>query len=271
MLRATALGRVSVLALLVCSSLDCVAEPSGASASTKLDRELVPGLRLLAAEPAEDDGHLVETLVHEGYVYTANSLGIVTMRLDEGGGLTMTDNGKQAAGQWTSCTTIAIHRSSDTLYCGSDGPSQGNPRVEIYDLADPAAPTLREPLPLESWAVRNLHVVDDTLLIHQFDAGLWTAQIDARRDLSALTRTAVEGNIRFSVRVGESLVSAFADVEGSGTELRVLEPSSLVELDRLALDGPPLGLSADEEGRPTVVVALGSGGLAIVDLDGDRL
>jgi hypothetical protein len=235
--------------------------------------EYEPGLRLLDAEQGDRNGHLVETLVHEGYVYTANSQGVVTMRLEPDGGLSLTDTGKEAAGLWTSCTSLAIHRASDTLYCGADGPSQGEPRIELYDLSDPAHPVLHEPFFIEpgTWAVRDLEVVDDTLVINQFDAGLWTAQIDGQGQLSELAQAPVEGNVRFTVAVGDRLVSAFADLEGTGTQLRVLDRDSFAELDRLALSGPPLGLTADAEGGRALAVALGSGGLALVDLEGDEL
>jgi hypothetical protein len=278
-----------VLALFGCSAVprdeiessgDEQADESGEP--PKLESELEPGLRLRDAERAEDDGHLVEMLVHEGFVYTANSLGIVTMRLDDDGGLTMTDNGKAAAGQWTSCTTLAIHRESDTVYCGADGPSMGSPRIELYSLADPAAPVLREPFLLEppTWAVRDLEVVGDRLLINQFDEGLWTADIDPLGQLGGLTHAPVEGNVRFTVAAGGRLVAAFADLEGQGTQLRVLDAETFAELDRLSLAGPPLGLSVDvegaggetsDEGSVALAVALGSGGMAIVELDGDAL
>lgn len=272
------------LALLGCSAVpDEEPATSGAEQAEdsgeplKLESELWPGLLLRDAERADDDGHLVEILVHEGYAYTANSLGIVTMRLEADGGLTMTDNGKAAAGQWTSCTTLAIHRASDSLYCSADGPSMGAPRIEVYDLSNPAAPVLREPFLLEptAWAVRDLEVVGDRLLINQFDAGLWTADIDALGGLDGLTQAPVDGNVRFTVAAGERLVASLADLEGSGTQLRVLDAVTFAELDRLALDGPPLGLSVDveapAEGPVGLAVALGSGGMVIVDLDGDVL
>jgi hypothetical protein len=270
-----------VLALLGCTAVPDAAESDAAESDAaesgvlepKLESELTPGLGLRDAERADFDGHLVEILIHEGYAYTANSLGIVTMRLDDDGGLTMTDNGKAAAGEWTSCTTIALHAASDTVYCSADGPSMGAPRIELYDLSNPAAPTLREPFLIEpmTWAVRDLEVVGDRLLINQFDAGLWTAQIDEFGQLSELSQAPVEGNVRFTVAVGERLVASFADLEGSGTQLRVLEPETFAELGTLALEGPPLGLSPDSEGGSSLAVALGSGGMAIVDLVGDSL
>ena len=279
------LSSLSSLGSLGCSVVPELAVDGGSDESTgdgdageapKLVSDRVPGLRLRDAEQAELDGHLVEIIVHEGYAYTANSLGIVTMRLDDDGGLTLTDNGKQAAGQWTSCTTIALHAASDTIYCAADGPSMGEPRIELYDLSaplgDPAAPVRREPaVPLGegSWAVRHLEVVGDTLLSNQFDHGLWTAPIDALGQPGELVRAPIDGNVRFTVAVGERLVSLLADIEGSGTQLRVLERDSFTELARLALDGPPVGISADLDGSPTVVVALASGGLAVVDVSND--
>lgn len=277
-----------VLALLGCTAVpDEPPDSNGAEQADdggeppKLESELEPGLILRDAERADVDGHLVEILVHEGYAYTANSLGIVTMRLDDDGGLTMTDNGKAAAGQWTSCTTIAMHRASDSLYCSADGPSMGPPRIELYSLVDPSAPVLQEPFLLEpaTWAVRDLEVVGDRLLINQFDDGLWTADIDALGQLGELTQAPVEGNVRFTVAAGGRLVAALADVEGSGTQLRVLDAETFAELDRLSLAGPPLGLSVDAEasdveagaGPVALAVALGSGGMAIVELEHDAL
>jgi hypothetical protein len=274
------------LALVVLALLGCTAVPDAAgsdasesdtaesgAAEPKLESELTPGLGLRDAERADVDGHLVEILIHEGYAYTANSLGIVTMRLDADGGLTMTDNGKAAAGEWTSCTTLALHAASDTVYCSADGPSMGAPRIELYDLSDPAAPTLRAPFLIEpaTWAVRDLEVIGDRLLINQFDAGLWSAQIDEFGQLSELSQAPVEGNVRFTVAVGDRLVASFADLEGPGTQLRVLEPETFAELGTLSLEGPPLGLSRDSEGGSSLGVALGSGGMAIVDLVGDAL
>jgi hypothetical protein len=51
----------------------------------------------------------------------------------------------------------------------------------------------------------------------------------------------------------------------------LLEPDSFTELDRLPLRGPPLGLSADADGHPRVAVGLGSGGMAVVSIEGDTL
>jgi hypothetical protein len=269
-----------VLALLGCTAApDELAskETDDGGEALKLESELESGLILRDAERADHDGHLVEMLVHEGYVYTANSLGIVTMRLDDDGGLTMTDNGKAAAGQSTSCTTLAIHRESDTLYCSADHPSVAPPAIELFSLADPSAPVLRDAFELEAWSVRDVEVVGDRLLINQFDDGLWTADIDALGQLSALTRQPVEGNVRFTVAAGGRLVAAFADLGGPGTQLRVLDAETFAELDRLSLDGPPLGLSVDVEaadsadGPVALAVALGSGGAAIIELDGDTL
>jgi hypothetical protein len=263
-----------VLALLGCSA---VADSDGSEQAEggeppKLESELTPGLRLLDAERADFDGHLVETLVHDGYVYIANSHGVVTMRLEPDGGLTMTDNGK-AVGEFTSCTTVSLHEASGTLYCGADGPSMGDPRIEVYDLSDPAAPVLRDPFLIEpiTWAVRDLEVIGDRLLISQFDAGLWTAQIDELGQLSELTQTTVEGNVRFTVALGDRIVGLFADIEGTGAQLRVLDPETFAVLGSLPLVGPPLGISVDVEGGSSLAVALGSGGMVIVDLDGDSL
>jgi hypothetical protein len=140
---------------------------------------------------------------------------------------------------------------------------------------------LREPFSFEppTWAVRDLEVVGDRLLINQFEKGLWTADIDALGQLSGLAHAPVDGNVRFTVAAGGRLVAVFADLAGAGTELRVLDAETFAELDRMSLAGPPLGLSVDvqasgseaAEGPVALAVALGSGGMAIVELDGDAL
>jgi hypothetical protein len=235
--------------------------------------EITPGLAVRGGDFATVEDHLVEMIVHAGHVYVANSsLGVSVMRLDDNGGVTLTDVGSTYEDE-RRCTTLALHAASDTLYCGADMPigQQPGARLELYDVSTPGLAVWRESFFVELWSTRDVEVVGDQLLMQQFDDGLWTAEIDPQGRLSQLQQRVVDGNARFSVGVGDRIVSLFGDVEGEGSHLRLFEPGSFLELDRLPLRGPPLGLSADAEGRPRVAVGLGSGGMAVVALDGDTL
>ncbi|PRP98113.1 hypothetical protein [Enhygromyxa salina] len=227
--------------------------------------DLSPGIVLRGGDYADFDDHLVELLVHEGHVYVANStLGVAAMRLDDDGGVTLTDPGSLPS-TLRRCTSVAVHAKSDTLYCGSDAPMGATgPVVEVYDISTPGTVTWRGAFALEKPAIRDLEVVGDQLLIQQFDDGIWTAQIGAGGLLSQLSDTGIVGNARVSVAVNGEVVTLFADPAGPGAQLRLFDPSTWTELDRLALAGPPLGLSADAEAGSRVAVGLGSGGMAVV-------
>jgi hypothetical protein len=268
---ALALALCGPLALAPCG---CGSAPDDAPVDTApLSSELTPGLLLRGGDFATVEDHLVEMVVHEGHVYVANSgLGVSVMRLDDDGSVVLTDVGS-SYDELHRCTSVALHAASDTLYCGSDlpsGPLPGN-EIEVFDISTPGQAIWRERFPVEEWSTRDLEVIGEQLLIHHFDGGLWTAEIDAQGQLSQLQATSVEGNVRFSLGVGDRIVTLIGDVDGDGAQLRLLQPGSFEELDRLPLRGPPLGLSADADGQPRVAVGLGSGGMAIVAVDGDTL
>jgi hypothetical protein len=246
----------------------------GPADSAKLVSDIAPGLSVRGSASFSPDDHLVEILVHEGHVYAANSWsGVGVLRLEPNGGLEVVERGVEVFGE-VRCTSLAVHRGSDTLYCAGDSPQQFEPRIpaiEVFDLADPGHPERLEPFELMNWSVRDIVVVGDTLLVHQLSDGLWTAKIAADGSLGELEeRVEVEGNARTSVVVGERVVMAFADPEGQGTQLRLYEPDTWTERARLSLAGPPLGLSA-EAGGARVAVGLGSGGAAIVEVGPDSL
>ncbi|PRP93184.1 hypothetical protein ENSA5_44510 [Enhygromyxa salina] len=260
------------LALGLGCSFGCVApEPEP---TTQLASETVLGLELLGTERATPIDHFVELLVHEGHVYVANSgFGIAVMRLEEDGGLTLTEAGSNPDNlpqeEWVRCTTLALHASSDTLYCASDSPIF-NPDLLVYDVSVPGAPVLRERILLEQWTIRDLEVVGDTLVLAAFEDGLWSAELDPGGAPAPLEQRA-EGNARLVASVGERIVLGVADMQGPGTQLRVLDPQTFAELDRLELEGPLIGLNADSSGASQVAVAQGSLGVALVDLNGDTL
>jgi hypothetical protein len=234
--------------------------------------DLSPGLTLRGGEYADFDDHLVELLVHEGHVYVANStLGVAAMRLEVDGGLTLTDAGSVIS-TLRRCTSVAVHAASDTLYCAADATMRPDgPVVEVYDIGTPGVVAWRGLFALEKVAVRDLEVVGDQLLIQQFDDGIWTAQINQGGNLSQLSDTGIVGNARVSVAVGGRVVGLFADPGGAGAQLRLFDPATWSELDRLPLTGPALGLSADAEGHSRVAVGLGSGGMAVVEVAGQQL
>lgn len=238
--------------------------------------DILPGLSVRGAASLSPDDHLTELLVHEGYVYVANSFGgLGVLRLEDDGALTITDHGIQPDEYGSlRCTALAVHRPSNTLYCAADSPNAIEPRIpgiDRFSLHDPAHPQQLEPFPVMFWSVSDIEVFGDVLLIHQFMDGLWTADIGPDGELSNLEPAPVEGNARTSVVLGDRVVAAFADVHGEGTQLRLYDPSTWTELARLELAGPPLGMSVDAGGEPRVAVGLGSAGMALVDVGPDSL
>ncbi|MFO7566688.1 MAG: hypothetical protein R6X02_28855 [Enhygromyxa sp.] len=233
---------------------------------------VVSGITLRGGDFATDEDHLVELVVHEGHVYVANSnRGLAAMRIEPDGGLTRTFEGHPQS-ELLRCTTLAVHAASDTLYCGNDEPFDvPEPTLVLFDISTPGQPVRRESFDLVELSTRDLEVVGDRLLIHHFHRGLWTAEISPTGALFGLEDTGIEGNARVSAAVGDRVVTLFGDLDGPGAELRLLDPRGWSEIDRISLSGPPLGLSADVRGAPRVAIGLGSGGMAIVDVDEDEL
>jgi len=230
--------------------------------------ELRPGLSLRDGASVLE-GHLVEMVVHEGHVYAADSnSGVTVVRLEADGSLTTTQNTPNPATVHR-CTTLALDRASDTLYCGSDR-TDDTAKIELYDVSKPGSASLRGSFAINYDATRDVAVVGDTLLISSFESGLWTAQIDAQGDLSGLVELGIEGNARFAAGLDGRVVSLWSEPSELGALVRLSAREDFAELDRLALAGPPLGLSVDPEGH-RVAVALGSGGAAILRLDDDEL
>jgi hypothetical protein len=184
-----------------CLLFGCAAGPDDAASDvgTPASSEIKPGLVLRGGDFATLEDHLIEMVVHEGHVYVANSsLGVSVMSLDANGGVTLTDVGSSYE-ELHRCTTVALHAASDTLYCGSDAPTGMQPgaRIELYDVSTPGQAIWREGFSVQEWATRDVVVVGEQLLIQHFDAGLWTAEIDDRGQLSQLQKSSVEGNVRF--------------------------------------------------------------------------
>ena len=263
-----------------------------ASPPSGVQSELRSGLVLRGGERATPNDHLVELVVHEGHVYVGNSnYGLSAMRLEPDGSLTLTQSNTSDVDYPDPhrCTSLAIHRSSDTLYCASDwgwpdSDLPEDPKLTVFDLSEPGNPIVRQRFALGSGVTRDLEVVGDRLLLHHFDEGLWTVAIEADGSLGPFeTKTAIEGNARVSVGLagGARIATLFsnaggasnagsAEQPGGGAQLR-LYTADFVELDRLDLAGPALGLGGDESGTARLVAALGSGGLALIDTADDHL
>lgn len=267
--------------LLLLAATSCGAEQSGSDAGLDAEPdweqvEVAAGVTLRGGDFASREDHLIELLVHEGYVYVANSnRTLASMRLEPDGGVTLIEEGMVDSIP-IRCTNLAVHAPSSTIYCGTDDPFDvPAPILERYDISTPGALRRREPFGLAQWSVRDVEVMGDHLVINHFDGGLWVADIDAEGELSQLRDTGVQGNARVSVALGDRVVTLLADIEGQGAQLRLLDPGDWSgewsELARLDLSGPALGLSADAGGAPAVGVGLGSGGMAIVDRVDDTL
>jgi hypothetical protein len=239
--------------------------------------DIVAGITLRDGTMVTTEDHLVEVVVHEGHLYVANSnLAAGAVRLEPDGTLTLTDEGENYSAL-IRCTSLTVHAPSDTLYCANDRPfNSAIPTVRIADISTPGRIEWRDSFELEGFGTRDLEVVGDRLLIQQFHEGLWTADISPSGELSGLTDTGVSGNARVSKAIGDRVVTLFGDVEGTGAELRLFSfgragMDDWTELDRMSLSGPPLGLSVDAGGGPRAAVGLGSGGMALIDVEADEL
>lgn len=260
---------------LACACADEVQEPGPPPES-----ELVAGLELRGADFFISDDHQVEVVVHGEYAYVANSnVALGAAHLDADGGVTTTWRGLTYE-DLMRCTTLAVHAPSDTLYCGADDTTSVQKwgySIHLFDLSDPEIPTLRGSAPLENRThVRDIELIGERLVVHEFDGGIEVLPVMPDGELGPRTSLELEGNARYSVGVGELVVSLFADDSdtGQGAELRLYavdeagtEAEAWTLLDLLPLAGPPIGLSADVSGRERVAVALGSGGMAIVSVD----
>lgn len=150
------------------------------------------------------------------------------------------------------CTLIALHSPSRSLYCAA----ADRATIAIFD-ADTAR--LRSPGNLFdelASGYRDVHVVDDTLYLAAFSAGLLRAPIAADGSLGSL-ETYLDGDV-----VGVGGDSDRLVVLDRTQGLRLIEggqPTAVVPLD-----APMLGLVVHDG---LAVVALGSLGAVVIDLD----
>lgn len=264
---ATAGIRSRWLAASMLMGLGCAAPDREPEQAPRLVSEFGQGLTLAGAVRSSPDDHLVELLRYRDHVYAANSMaGIVVARLEPDGGVTLTHVGEYSEG--IRCTCLALHEASETLYCAAADLGT----LTRFDVSTPGELVELDTTQLGFGGVRDLDVRADNLLFHAFDEGLWIAGLDpASGELSSIGAAPVTGNARSSVNLDERVVALLADAEGPGAVVSLLDPETWQELDRLELEGPAIGLGGDEQGGDRVAVALGSMGVAVVEVRGDRL
>jgi hypothetical protein len=162
------------------------------------------------------------------------------------------------------CTTVAMHPASRTIYCGfTEDASRG---LTTFRVGDGGVPTLRDTNAIESLVlnVRDLHIVGDTLYFALFRGGLWAASIGADGALTNFHDTGLVGDIRFVDGDASRLVVLDND---RGLVIARPEGDRVVELGRLGLDGPKIGLTVRGD---RAFVALGSAGAYALNVAGER-
>ncbi len=158
------------------------------------------------------------------------------------------------------CTTIDVHTPSKTLYCASDSSEE----ILAFDLTTPTHPAFREVVVSQpDMVVADLTVVGDTLWIAHYNAGISRAAIAPSGQIDDHTSVLAGEHVR-KIAASEGDLFALTGTRGL-IKLQLGEDGQLSEVWQLPLEGPPLDLSL--RGR-RAVVALGSGGAAVVDLDG---
>lgn len=247
-------GRPLLAALTVLGALGCAGDGGGG------DLPVIQGLALRARGAQYTPGpHLGQLLPHGDVIYVANSFdSLAAWAFDGAGGLTATLDRPWQAGDHR-CTTLAVHAPSRSLYCSSDERTG----IRVYDLTDRHAPAVRidrAPGVPELYA-RSIHIAGDQLYVARFDEGLLALSIGADGSFTAQREVRLDANVRFVD--GEAPLVALTSDRG----LLVLadDGAEVSVLGQLPLDGPPLDLRVVGD---TALVALGSAGVAVVDISG---
>lgn len=228
---------------------------------------LLETARLNVAASPEGSPHLGEIALDGDRVYLANSFaGVTALQQTISGGLAVTSS-------WTGipakprCTTIAIHRPSQTLYCatpayGANGVPSG--AVSAYGLELPGTPLVRDALALVApgAAFADVEVVESALYLAAFEGGLMRAPIKAGGELSAAVATGIGSHTVAVTHSGTQL--ALLDLD-AGLVLATHTATGVTQTGALALDGPLLDVSV--RGK-RVAVALGSAGVSVIDISG---
>jgi hypothetical protein len=253
-------------------------QPDPATAATTTTRDAGPhlrGLTLLADEPVpptmSGTAHLSRLLVRSGRVYGANgSAGLMTWQID-GAGRLLPRSSTEPLGQGPASTTpstlprciaTSIDPTGRWLFC-----SAADAGLAVFDLRDPDQPTVVDRGDrgmTDGLGYPDVHAVDGEVLVAAFGRGLLRATPGADGRPGALVPTGVEGEV---VAVGGGGADALAVLDRRrGLVSLARREGSLRERGALALDGPPLGLRVH---GTRAVVALGSSGVALVDLAAD--
>jgi hypothetical protein len=228
---------------------------------------LLETARLDIASSPEGSPHLGELAVDGDRIYVANSFAGVTALQHNGQGAMLVTSSWTGIPSKPRCTTISVHRPSQTLYCatpayGANGVPSG--AVSAYGLELPGSPLVRDALALvqPGAAFADLEVVEGALYLAAFDAGLMRAPIGADGALGAAVATGIGSHAVAVTHAGTQL--ALLDLD-EGLVLATHSGAGVLKTGALAMDGPLLDVSVRGE---RAAVALGSAGVAVVDISG---
>ncbi|MEZ4266779.1 MAG: hypothetical protein R3F39_10405 [Myxococcota bacterium] len=243
------------------------ADPDADAAVPALTAGLRETSRLNIPASPEGSPHLGEIAVDGQRIYLANSFAGVTALQQQGAGALTTTSAWTGIPSKPRCTTIAVHRPSATLYCatpayGANGVASG--AVSTYGLEEPGKPLVRDALALvqPDAAFADVEVVESTLYLAAFDGGLMRAPIGVDGALGAAVGTGIGSHSVAVTHVGAQL--ALLDLD-EGLVLATHNASGPVKTGALPLDGPLLDVALHNK---RVAVALGSAGVAVVDISG---
>ena len=215
--------------------------------------------------------HLTEIVLAGRRAYVANiRLGVATFTTAEDGGLELQAGWPNAVSPTLlSCSTLAHHAPSDTLYCSAAfgaSPIAGSIVTRLDLAADPDWPEVVEieALQLPDISAVDLSVRTDTLWIASLNAGIWRAPIAGDGALGAPNQTVTLGTSLYRIQlIGADRVAVLD--RDRGLRVGVEQAGELVEVATVPLDGPLLDLAHDGE---ILAVALGSEGAAVLRWDG---
>jgi hypothetical protein len=248
-------------------------QPSFTGNNLQPELSVEPGLIFKAkVEHSQPGPHLNQLLHFENNVFVSNSFdGFAVYGLDGEDGL-REDLAKPDFKPGPRCTTIAMHEASKSLYCAAAdglGPvalEVGTGNIARVDLTAPLEPELVDPHAVtgEALKTRQVAVYGDKLFMASLGQGLWIADIAEDGGLSDLRDSGLGGDVR-SVATSPDHLLILDQEEGL---IRIVEGAEgFTQTDVLVMDGPKLGLRIAGD---RALVSLGSKGIAVVDLSGEK-
>lgn len=214
------------------------------------------------------DAHPTEIIMAGEYAIVANSNhGLAVFDLVERGDFPLVFGQEGTDPLGPRCTTAAVHWPSDTLFCGTDSSRSVQP-IAAIDVSDVSRPRVRQnrAIPNLQLAVADIEVLGDRLFLSRFANGLWVAEIGPDGTLSEFRDTGVAGNIRGVAEAPDGGLFVLTADRG----LLLVEEDQLgwTESSALELPGPALRMAAHGD---RAIVALGSQGALLVEIDGSEL